>query len=915
MLRTLCLTGFGLGTVIGQVEPVPPVHTVPEAFSHIRLSEEIISAKSKAVTFNGGGLSAFAVHATLVAWQKRTNRNFWNDVKWVSTSGSASWFLAELLYSGNFATLIEDMASAETPEDAKLIFVTRWKKPFEKAFKQQGLLPSEKEQNTPTMFLLDKVLEPVVSSLSPTLLESFATLRWMVGGAQFSWSEALSMLLQATAEVTPRHFGFTAKANPCLPNLTWIVNTAMLRPVGSDAYLFASPRREIKYSLSGQADPDLLYLPASFTVDLGDGRAAKFNCPAFEEYSELTWDVNGSAIPHDSWLSEPLVLNDRSSKAALMSLSGVLASSSAAAAGMHFADLIEDAVGTAARKAASLETKSFEEARAQTMQAAEAIAEQQVAAMKAYEEGKTDDLVTFGAGPAEDSEAEPAKTIAAAARDAVEDAEAAAPAAPARVEESAGHVGVYSDGLSDADRPLSEEHDEVDDEESAGRRLHGSPEHVAEKAARAQTRTFLSALYDWPKPILSVWLSTGKNASGIHDADAEVFQVLSALSGGDHSVTEPLAQDSIQGFADAGYVDNTGIAQAVAAGADEIEAFLYSPGPILTSDLAMLFSEQGGAEQGYSNAQHAMLPVSFPIFQERRSDIVQQLEQMQVSEESGGLAGIYIGKLSLMTANNKWFGIPAGRSISLSVTIVETNLPTLWKDTDTPVNPQMISDIMEGLALYRPPPASPATAAARQLFPVHRPWYAHYRTTTTLPQAWPECPWQMDAEDELQMQRLAKIQAKIQAEVALEVGKAASLAKHEETIHAELHQAIQQAQQEEKEAAAAAAAAAAEKAAADAAAAAAAQEQAAAAEAAAQAVTTPAAAVDAAPVVSLNDASPPQSLVSIKETSQLSSSLSTSRLAFMAPILAIFSLLGLRSCRGARPSASGGECDDTASGL
>jgi len=164
---------------------------------------------------------------------------------------------------------------------------------------------------------------------------------------------------------------------------------------------------------------------------------------------------------------------------------------------------------------------------------------------------------------------------------------------------------------------------------------------------------------------LAVWADAapgGRAFSNAHGVRAELF------SGDSGNKTEVLAKVGLLAIGDAGDVDPTGVANAVAAGALNVTLLLVSD---ITGNLT-------SAYLGVTNIFPGV-PFNDPlrvIFAEPQLDEVERfygsMSRMLAPPGAKFLFAIAHGTLECVTAENPWFGIQAGLNITLDILSVET---------------------------------------------------------------------------------------------------------------------------------------------------------------------------------------------------------------------------------------------------
>lgn len=141
----------------------------------------------------------------------------------------------------------------------------------------------------------------------------------------------------------------------------------------------------------------------------------------------------------------------------------------------------------------------------------------------------------------------------------------------------------------------------------------------------------------------------------------------------DSSSLQSLAEAKVHGLIDGAYTDNTGIANAVASGADDVIAFLCGPASTENSGLLQLFQ---GSYQGHDIPGIEL--ATSPIFSEPYTAAQQQYAQLtalRLAEQNQRLlTSIKVGTILATTTSNKWYDISSGRKIKIHIVSISTDM-------------------------------------------------------------------------------------------------------------------------------------------------------------------------------------------------------------------------------------------------
>jgi len=180
-------------------------------------------------------------------------------------------------------------------------------------------------------------------------------------------------------------------------------------------------------------------------------------------------------------------------------------------------------------------------------------------------------------------------------------------------------------------------------------------------------------LNNFVRASLVPWMSNNALGGSAFAAGNSLVTGLSRSANRAISGLEVLAASQLHGAIDGGYTDDTSIAQAIASGANEVVAFLHNKTNV--DPFVNLFSggkrsiEKGGVPRLF-----------FPIFAEDAAYAqaeVDALARLVLPPNADGrpcLEGIAIGTIKATTAASEWFGIEAGRMVTIKVVAVTSSL-------------------------------------------------------------------------------------------------------------------------------------------------------------------------------------------------------------------------------------------------
>eukprot|EP00930_Biecheleria_cincta_P046096 TRINITY_DN31792_c0_g1_i1.p1 TRINITY_DN31792_c0_g1~~TRINITY_DN31792_c0_g1_i1.p1 ORF type:complete len:596 (-),score=89.23 TRINITY_DN31792_c0_g1_i1:114-1724(-) len=131
------------------------------------------------------------------------------------------------------------------------------------------------------------------------------------------------------------------------------------------------------------------------------------------------------------------------------------------------------------------------------------------------------------------------------------------------------------------------------------------------------------------------------------------------------SSVDQLSSIAVHAVIDGGFTEGTGLAQAVASGAEDVLVVLNSYSVNDPTYLEILFS--GGPPP----PNPGVPPELFPVFQEPLASNVraffEDFHRLQIARDSSFLKVLAVGNFTASTAENHYFGIPAGREVAITV--------------------------------------------------------------------------------------------------------------------------------------------------------------------------------------------------------------------------------------------------------
>lgn len=216
----------------------------------------------------------------------------------------------------------------------------------------------------------------------------------------------------------------------------------------------------------------------------------------------------------------------------------------------------------------------------------------------------------------------------------------------------------------------------------------------------------LAAVFQSCAP-MSTWVSgSAEHGAAYSAADDALWEVSREAT--QESVAR-LAREEVQSVVDGAYTDNSGVAWAVGSGATEVVAVLNS-----VTALADLFSSSQPVE---AEPVVQGMPITFHIFNTSRDEVVAQMEAFPTLDLSASnskfLKNISYGSITATTADNKWFGVRAGRSVVVHILSYEVEDLSMAFFSNYYGYAKLVGEIM---GAYARPDNAEATRAILQRF-------------------------------------------------------------------------------------------------------------------------------------------------------------------------------------------------------
>lgn len=235
-----------------------------------------------ALALEGGGFRAFAsdtgVIAGLLAVSGRrqnmshpslASTGLLDQFKLLSSVSGSSWFSSELIYSNNFGMLVENLAAS--PRTAAIEFGLRWTSPWLKATQVEA----------PKFNLLDALGRILVRTFLGSGDEDTLYLAKYFLATGFGWDHFVDVLLNSTAEIGQEVLLGNAPA-AWATDKVWLVDHSVVLPSrGKVARIMQSKLTlpEVSYGVEGLSVLPPVFLPAKFSIRLGEGPDASAPLP------------------------------------------------------------------------------------------------------------------------------------------------------------------------------------------------------------------------------------------------------------------------------------------------------------------------------------------------------------------------------------------------------------------------------------------------------------------------------------------------------------------------------------------------------------------------------------------------------------------------------------------------------------
>jgi len=163
------------------------------------------------------------------------------------------------------------------------------------------------------------------------------------------------------------------------------------------------------------------------------------------------------------------------------------------------------------------------------------------------------------------------------------------------------------------------------------------------------------------------------------------------LEGSSQTNVDQLAAAHVHGLGDAGFVDSTGVAGAIARGATELVVFMSDEKP---TGLTQLFE---GRDSSTTTKMVSTISTLFgddhlTVFSKpTANEVMETYENTGLNKEglmfqalevtnSNHVLAMKIGSITCTTADARWFGIAPGKTVKVHVISVETNVGMFFED-------------------------------------------------------------------------------------------------------------------------------------------------------------------------------------------------------------------------------------------
>jgi len=187
----------------------------------------------------------------------------------------------------------------------------------------------------------------------------------------------------------------------------------------------------------------------------------------------------------------------------------------------------------------------------------------------------------------------------------------------------------------------------------------------------AQAEALLSAS-------LTPWISSAPEGRAFHEAD----ELIATVKKGQESLPfalNGLANGAVRGVIDGGFCEGTGIAEAVATGADEVVVILNSNASNNPYFVQLLFP--GGLDHANESPANAFSKPAalFPVFTAPSAAAVRKafaddFHLLRVTPRAKFLHALAVGTLHVRTAENRFWGIEANRNVTLHIVNIASQL-------------------------------------------------------------------------------------------------------------------------------------------------------------------------------------------------------------------------------------------------
>jgi hypothetical protein len=154
---------------------------------------------------------------------------------------------------------------------------------------------------------------------------------------------------------------------------------------------------------------------------------------------------------------------------------------------------------------------------------------------------------------------------------------------------------------------------------------------------------------------------------------------------------DALAKAHVHGLADAGFVDSTGVAGAIARGATEVVVFMSDEKP---KGLTQLFQgrDRATTTNMVSTVSNLFGDDNLTVFSKpTANEVMSAYEDEGLNKEdlsfhtlelsnAKHVLATKVGNITCTTADAKWYGIGPGKTVKVHVVAVETNAKIFFED-------------------------------------------------------------------------------------------------------------------------------------------------------------------------------------------------------------------------------------------